>query len=108
MHIENSTHPFFVSKEEIAEWNRRPHQHNFFELVYIESGSGLQCINNNKIPYKGGNIFLLPPYDCHSFTIQAPTVFIFIRFNSLFFRKDSLQMMDYTEWFQNLHYILSS
>ncbi len=108
MHIENSTHPFVVSREEIAEWTRRPHQHNFFELVFIEAGSGLQCINENKIPYTGGNIFLLPPYDCHNFTIQAPTKFIFIRFNSLFFRKDSLQMMDYTEWFQNLHYILSS
>jgi YesN/AraC family two-component response regulator len=108
MHIENSTHPFFVSREEVAEWTRRPHQHNFFELVFIETGSGLQCINQNKIPYTTGNIFLLPPYDCHSFTIQDPTVFIFIRFNSLFFRKDSLQMMDYTEWFRNLHYILSS
>ncbi|WP_205511538.1 AraC family transcriptional regulator [Longitalea arenae] len=108
MHIENSTNPFFVSREEVTVWTRRPHKHNFFELVFIEAGSGLQCINQNKVPYTTGNIFLLPPYDCHSFTIGDPTVFIFIRFNSLFFRKDRLHMMDYTEWFQNLHYILSS
>lgn len=108
MHIENATQPFFINREEIVEWTRRPHKHNFFELVFIEAGSGLQCINQSLFPYAAENIFLLPPYDCHSFTIQEPTIFVFIRFNSLFFRKDSLQMMDYTEWFQNLHYILSS
>lgn len=108
MQVENSVQPFFISREELSEWNGRPHKHNFFELVYIESGSGKQCINHTLIPYEKDNIFLLPPYDCHSFDIATPTSFIFIRFNGLFFRKDSMQMMDYTEWFQNLHYILSS
>ncbi|UPK72738.1 AraC family transcriptional regulator [Chitinophaga filiformis] len=108
MQVENSAQPFFITREELQEWNQRPHKHNFFELVYIEAGSGQQCINHSVIPYQQDNIFLLPPYDCHSFEITAPTTFIFIRFNSLFFRKDSMQMMDYTEWFQNLHYILSS
>ena len=108
MQVESSVQPFFISKEEWHDWNRRPHQHNFFELVYIEAGSGEQCINHSMIPYQQDNIFLLPPYDCHSFKIAAPTTFIFIRFNALFFKKDNQQMMDYTEWFQNLYYILSS
>lgn len=108
MQVENSSQPFFITREELQEWNQRPHKHNFFELVYIEKGSGRQCINHSTIFYQQENIFLLPPYDCHSFEITAPTTFIFIRFNGLFFKKDSMQMMDYTEWFQNLHYILSS
>lgn len=108
MQVENSAQPFFITKETLQEWTRRPHQHNFFELVYIEGGSGEQCINHTVIPYQQDNIFLLPPYDCHSFKITEPTTFVFIRFNALFFRKDSMQMMDYTEWFQHLHYILSS
>lgn len=108
MQVENSAQPFFITREELQEWNQRPHKHNFFELVYIEEGSGTQCINHTKVPYQQDNIFLMPPYDCHSFEIAEPTTFIFIRFNGLFFKKDSMQMMDYTEWFQNLHYILSS
>ncbi|MBW8687402.1 AraC family transcriptional regulator [Chitinophaga rhizophila] len=108
MQVENSVRPFFVTREELTEWTHRPHQHNFFELVYIEKGSGKQCINHSLIPFAQDNIFLLPPYDCHWFELAEPATFIFIRFNALFFRKDSMQMMDYTEWFQHLHYILSS
>ncbi|PSL34649.1 helix-turn-helix transcriptional regulator [Chitinophaga ginsengisoli] len=108
MRVENSSQPFFITREELQEWTQRPHKHNFFELVYIEKGSGRQCINHSLIGYQQDNIFLLPPYDCHWFEVAEPTTFIFIRFNGLFFKKDSTQMMDYTEWFQNLHYILSS
>lgn len=108
MQVEHSAQPFFITRDELREWTQRPHQHNFFELVYIESGSGKQCINHSVVQYGQDNIYLLPPYDCHSFDIVEPTTFIFIRFNGLFFKKDSIQMMDYTEWFQNLHYILST
>ncbi|WP_205528243.1 AraC family transcriptional regulator [Flavobacterium psychrotrophum] len=108
MHIENTLHPFEIEKETLTEWSRRPHQHNFFELVYIQEGEGKQCINNSLLPYEGGSIFLLPPYDCHSFEIATPTTFTFIRFNALFFKNDKRTMMDYSQWFSNLHYILSS
>lgn len=108
MLIENTIHPFSVSAEELAAWSRRPHKHNFFELVYIEKGTGRQCINEHNIGYGEGNIFLLPPFDCHSFQIHTPTRFIFIQFNALFFQKDTHQLMDYTNWFNHLHYIIST
>ncbi|MFP9097792.1 helix-turn-helix domain-containing protein [Flavobacterium sp. RHBU_24] len=108
MHIENTIEPFEIEKETLTEWSRRPHQHNFFELVFIQSGSGKQCINDSLVNYEKGSIFLLPPYDCHSFEIDAATTFIFIRFNALFFIEDKRTMMDYSQWFSNLHYILSS
>ncbi|MUV04657.1 helix-turn-helix domain-containing protein [Flavobacterium rakeshii] len=108
MHIENSLQPFDIEKEVLTEWSRRPHQHNFFELVFIERGTGKQCINSNILPYKDESIFLLPPYDCHSFEIESATTFVFIRFNALFFKEDKRTMMDYSQWFSNLHYILSS
>jgi AraC-like DNA-binding protein len=108
MLIENTTNPFTVSVEELEAWSRRPHKHNFFELVFIDQGTGRQCINDHNIAYAPENIFLLPPFDCHSFQIHTPTRFIFIRFNALFFQKDANQLMDYTNWFNNLHYIVSS
>ena len=108
MHIENTLQPFEIEKETLTEWNRRPHQHNFFELVYIQEGAGRQCINNSLLPYQAGSIFLLPPYDCHFFEISTATTFVFIRFNALFFKEDKRTMMDYSQWFSNLHYILSS
>lgn len=108
MHIENTIQPFQVTIEAQHEWTKRPHKHNFFELVYIEEGSGEQCINNSTMAYGKDSIFLLPPFDCHSFHIETPTRFVFICFNALFFKKDALHLMDYTDWFNNLHYILSN
>ncbi|MEI6947147.1 AraC family transcriptional regulator [Paraflavisolibacter sp. H34] len=106
--VEQTVQPFDISEEELHEWTRRPHRHNFFELVFIRDGTGSQCINGSFLPYEKDSIFLLPPYDCHSFRIQAPTQFVFIRFNALFFQEDKWQLMDYSQWFRNLHYILSS
>ncbi|QEE50249.1 helix-turn-helix domain-containing protein [Flavobacterium alkalisoli] len=108
MHIENSLMPFDIEKETLTLWSRRPHKHNFFELVFIEEGTGKQCINGTLLPYQDESIFLLPPYDCHSFEIESETTFVFIRFNALFFKEDKRTLMDYSQWFANLHFILSS
>lgn len=54
------------------------------ELVYILSGTGLQCINNNKFDYHEGHMFLITPQDCHSFDIHTTTKFFFIRFNDIY------------------------
>ncbi|QRR00562.1 AraC family transcriptional regulator [Dyadobacter sandarakinus] len=108
MFTENAVLPFDISIEELSVWNKRPHQHTFFELVYVEKGEGMQCINKNMLPYGPGAIFLLPPYDCHSFEIRAKSSFVFIRFKALFFGKNAWNRTDYSDWFTNLHYILSS
>ncbi|SDL93323.1 AraC-like ligand binding domain-containing protein [Catalinimonas alkaloidigena] len=108
MKIEKTVQPFEMEEETLLKWTKRPHQHNFFELVFIKEGTGSQCINDMLLPYQKDSLFLLPPYDCHSFQIQTPTTFVFIRFNALFFQEDKRQMMDYREWFKNLHYILST
>ncbi len=108
MQVEHTAQPFVIQEELLHKWTKRPHQHNFFELVLIKKGKGSQCINGSILPYQDESIFLLPPYDCHSFEITSPTQFIFIRFNALFFQEDARQLMDYSEWFKNLYYILSS
>lgn len=77
--------PFeIVLKDVLAECPRPVHRHSFFELVYIVSGSGQQCINQSTFAYRPGHLFLLPPDDTHSFRIAEPTQFLFIRFNHVF------------------------
>ncbi len=79
---------FEVEVVELDNWEKRPYKNNFFEIVYIESGSGMQCINYNEFYYRSGNIFLLPPLNCHSFKIIEPSKFYFIRFaDNLFHSK---------------------
>jgi AraC-like DNA-binding protein len=106
MHIQQSHAPFEITMEELTEWVARPHQHNFFELVLIEAGEGLQCINYQHIAYEAHNVFLLPPLDCHSFQIISPTRFVFLRFTHQVFARNSLAEADFQAWFQQLSYIL--
>ncbi|MBB3700195.1 helix-turn-helix domain-containing protein [Flammeovirga yaeyamensis] len=97
---------FEIHIEELSVWEKRPHKHNFFEIVYIEKGSGYQCINDHEFEYKEGNIFLLPPLDCHSFKIKETTRFMFIRFTDHYFM-NSDGKTDYNRWFEQISYIIA-
>lgn len=98
---------FEIHVEELSTWDQRPHKHNFFEIVYIEQGRGIQCINDHEFEYQAGNIFLLPPLDCHSFRITEASRFYFIRFTDHYFRKgDGLR--NYQAWFDRITYILAN
>lgn len=107
MHVESAEKMFEIHVEELSSWEKRMHQHNFFEIVYVEKGSGFQCINKHEFAYESGNIFLLPPLDCHSFKIQEPTRFYFIRFTDHYFLKDN-GLADYNAWFDRIAYILAN
>lgn len=77
--------PFEIQEIDLDNWQQRPVKNNFFELVLIKEGKGTQCINYNFYPYEKGSMFLLPPLKCHSFQIEQPTRFVFLKFTSDFF-----------------------
>ncbi len=107
MFTESADRMFEVHVEELSSWGKRPHKHSFFEIVYVEKGSGYQCINQHEFEYQAGNIFLLPPLDCHSYRIKEPTRFYFIRFTDHYFLKDD-GLTDYNDWFEQIAYILAN
>jgi AraC-like DNA-binding protein len=80
------------------------HKHNFFELVYVRSGSGMQCINQSKVEYQPGHLFLLIPDDCHSFNIQDTSEFFFLQFNDIYIQNSGFD----TEHIRRLEYILQN
>lgn len=106
--ITEAIHKIFeIHIEELDAWDKRPHKNNFFEIVYVEKGSGLQCINQHEFEFKEGNIFLLPPLNCHSFKIHEPSRFYFIRFTDHYFLKND-GLTDYNAWFDKIAYILAN
>lgn len=107
MFTESANKLFEIHIEELSSWEKRPHKHNFFEIVYVDKGSGFQCINQHEFEYHSGNIFLLPPLDCHSFKITETSRFYFVRFTDNFFLKDN-GLTNYTEWFDKIAYILAN
>jgi AraC-like DNA-binding protein len=102
MYRENLHEPFSILFKTLDECPMKEHQHSFFELVYILSGTGMQCINKSKFRYQAGHMFLITPEDCHSFDIETTTEFVFLRFNNIYIQSKSV----YTDNIQRLEFIL--
>ena len=102
MKRENLHQPFEISFSELDESQLQEHDHTFFELVYILSGTGVQWINNNKFLYHDGHLFMITPGDTHSFDIHTTTKFVYIKFNDIYIQSAVLG----TENSRRLEFIL--
>jgi AraC-like DNA-binding protein len=92
--------PYSISVETINEYPKRAKQNAFFELVYVLNGTGRHCVNDNRLGYRQGDMFLLSPDDLHDFKIDTTTEFFFLRFNDMYLKsngviKDNIQRLEY-------------
>ena len=104
MKKENLYEPFSVSFETLEESSVWAHKNSFFELIYVLSGTGKQCINQHKFNYHPGHMFLITPDDCHSFDIETTSQFFFLRFNDIYIRSKGISSAD----LQRLEFILQN
>lgn len=86
---ENLYKPFEIAYKELDKFPRTSKSNNFFELIYIVDGTGVQSVNKNKFHYRKGNLFLLTPQDTYSLDIASPTRFFFLRFNEYYINSQS-------------------
>ena len=108
MQVLQAYKPFEIQELDLETWQQRPVKNNFFELVLIKEGRGTQCINYNFHDYRRGSLFLLPPLKCHSFQIEEPTKFVFLKFTSNFFNIGERTDSNQSDWFKEAAYILSN
>lgn len=108
MEVLEAYRPFEIQEVELTDWKQRPVKNNFFELVLIKDGKGTQCINYNDYTFNKGSIFLLPPLKCHSFALEEPTKFVFLKFTDSFFKSVNKLHIDRNEWFREASFILSN
>lgn len=81
--------PFEVDFKELTAFPKVTRKNNFFELIYVVDGTGIQIINDHQFHYQKGNLFLITPQDIHSFEIITPTKFFFLRFNEYYIKANS-------------------
>lgn len=98
----NGYEPFEISFKEVSDSISTRHDHNFFELIYILKGTGIQTINKHKLPYVPGHLFLITPEDSHALTVEEPTTFFQIRFTHVYIKNNVLHQ----ESVRKLEYIL--
>lgn len=108
MKTENLYPPYHIEFAELEESPISTHKHNFFELVYIISGTGKQIINGNDFNYKPGQLFLITPQDNHSFCVESTTQFLFIQFNDIYIKTQSRAELNDQARIKRLEFILNN
>ena len=101
--------PFDVAIYEKEVWDLDPHQHNFYEIIYIIEGDGLHIINENKVGYTAKSLFLITPKDTHYFKVNNKTTFCIITFTEIYFTQKTAnqgELRDFSELFKNIEIIL--
>lgn len=102
MYRNNIFQPFEIRELVTDECPMEAHLHNFFELVFIVEGRGIQRVNENQFKYGPGHLFLLTPADSHSFTVEETTKFFFLRFTDIYIK----ELTDRKAWIQQMEFIL--
>lgn len=98
---ENLYKPFEIECKVLQEFSTSTKHNNFFELIFIIEGTGIQIVNKNRFSYRKGNLFLLTPQDVYSFDIATSTKFFLLRFNELYVKekntkdKEAIQRVEY-------------
>lgn len=82
----NLYQPFEIEYRALDIFPKTAYQNNFFELIYIVEGTGVQWTNHNRFNYRGGNLFLLTPQDTNFFDIATTTTFFFLRFSDTYIK----------------------
>ena len=92
---ENLYQSLEVFYEKVDECPLRDRQFNFFELVYVISGTGHHTVN--KFAYNAGDLFLITPEDCHEFDLQNTCEFMVVRFGERYVREYQWKSIDHIE-----------
>jgi YesN/AraC family two-component response regulator len=92
---------------DMESWYARPLIYHFFEIVQILDGEGMRVVNDNRIPYSKGSIFLFTPLDCRGFEMTTPTRFCSIRFSEVFLGKckNMSERERIAQWLRQLEHI---
>ena len=96
---------FDVFELHLDYWDYPKHAHNFFELVFIQSGKGIHKINESSFEYNEGDVFLLTPNDEHEFTVKNRTLFGYLKFTEQLFLEKAELVSDF-KWRKKIDAII--
>lgn len=57
----------YVSAFQYNDYSIPIHTHEFYEMNIVTSGSGIHCIEENRLKVSRGDVFVIPPSVCHGY-----------------------------------------
>ncbi len=81
------------------------HDHNYFEIIFIEEGKGFDIINGEQYEVEKGNVFLIAPEDAFKMTASKPTQLCYFKFTEMLF-SSKVYLPDRKHWLEKIEHIL--
>lgn len=85
--------------------HKDPEPRNYFDIIFIEEGTGKHFINEFIVTYEKGDIFLVAPEDKHHFEIEQETTFCYFQFTELLF-SSKMNLPDRSHWLHRIERII--
>lgn len=86
-----------------------PMHHSYFELVFVESGSGYRTVDGHRLNFKQNYLFLHLPQEPISVSLNEYSVLHFIKFQRVLFNMSGGEgSLSFREWFKRIEFILFS
>lgn len=101
----NSFRSINIFSIEFDKWEYGLHKHNFYELIYVEEGSGEHILNDVSHSFSKDDVFLLTPNDAHEFVFAEKVKFIYLKFTEQVFL-EKLSVNKKTYWEEALRNVL--
>lgn len=95
--------PFEIEFGSFDDFPEKMIRSNFFTLVFVREGSGVQFLNGHKFNYRAGNLFLITPQDQYGFQVHSESKFFILRFNASFVTRP-----DDNDWIDRMTFILNN
>jgi AraC-like DNA-binding protein len=99
---ENIYQSLEIFYEKVDHCPLRERMFNFFEMVYVISGSGMHAVNGNRFAFFSEDLFLITPSDTHEFDLVSTCEFMVIRFGQNYINEYQWKSIDHLECI--LHY----
>jgi AraC-like DNA-binding protein len=105
MYREQLYQPYEIDFKKLDVFPQVLYKNNFFKLIYIIEGTGIQFMNGHRFNYHKGNLFLITPSNNYSFTIESTTTFFFLNFTDTYIKSKTNKDND---WMERIEYILQN
>ncbi len=96
---------FLIKKIKKTGHYKDPAPRNYFEIIFIEEGSGKHFINEFIVTYEKRDVFLVAPEDKHHFEIEQETTFCYFQFTELLF-SSKMNLPDRSYWLHRIERII--
>ena len=97
---------FYIERFTTSRWDSQPKHSYYFQIIFIEDGSGRISLNGKVNSYKSRDVFVFKKDEIHDIKIHETTTFVIFKFTDTLF-SSKINLPDRQYWLRRSEFILN-